>query len=716
MKKFAYFRVAALAAASALAAAGFAQQQLVPAPGAPKVPTFQRAANSRPGGTPIRVGFGLAGFQQAAAAAFIASQYDPQSPNYHQWISTYEFGQRFGASASDIQAVEAFLTKYGFSNFTVGQSNSFIIATGTFAGAEKAFNTTLNNYVRPAALVAKGEPTTFYAPGTAPTIPASIASKVSGVFGLANLALGHPNLIKANKKTKKQGVAYVPAQLSTAYHESILHTAGFTGQNMKIAIFSPTGRALADPIEFSNDLKIPLNWIIADVEINGGPSDASGAGEASLDLETIIGQAPGSIIFAMEPPAGTTDADYETGELAGYDAVGTIGDIPVLSSSWDLEEATVIAEGSQSYATTFENVCMGLAASGVSIFNSSGDAAAYSNTGSGTVTTKLETCCPYLTSVGGTHLVLTSANVWSSESLWTFSGTPTKSPEGGGGGISKLYTMPSWQTGPGVQKSGVSNGNREVPDVAAVADPSTGYGIISEGEVSVVGGTSGATPLWASSILLIEQYYASLNKAPVSLGLINPSLYQVATDFENAATDKAGLFYCLHDITSGTNGVYPCTADYDMAAGWGSADFNKLSKDLGYIYKVTGLTPNYAPYNPPHATEPAWTSAITISSSTSTISEPSTFSHLNRYFFDVAMVDSGQADAPQSTFTISIDGKVVDTATCPAMASSTAMLLSSVYATYFTAGTHTISLTVNTGNIPETGRSDNTFTRTITVS
>ena len=40
-----------------------------------------------------------------ALEALIRELHDPQSPNYHHWLSASEFGARFAPAASDIAAV-----------------------------------------------------------------------------------------------------------------------------------------------------------------------------------------------------------------------------------------------------------------------------------------------------------------------------------------------------------------------------------------------------------------------------------------------------------------------------------------------------------------------------------------------------------------------------------------------------------------------------------
>jgi kumamolisin len=91
---------------------------------------------------------------------------------------------------------------------------------------------------------------------------------------------------------------------------------------------------------------------------------------------------------------------------------------------------------------------------------------------------------------------------------------------------------------------------RGVPDVAADADPRTGYQVIVDGTAAVFGGTSAVAPLWAGLI-------ARLNaRRGVTAGLLNPLLYA------NPAA--------LRDITRGNNGAYRASSGWDACTGLGS--------------------------------------------------------------------------------------------------------------------------------------------------
>jgi kumamolisin len=105
------------------------------------------------------------------------------------------------------------------------------------------------------------------------------------------------------------------------------------------------------------------------------------------------------------------------------------------------------------------------------------------------------------------------------------------------------------------KRSGGRSAGRGVPDVAANADPRTGYQVFVDGQPRVVGGTSAVAPLWAGLIARLAQ----LNGKP--LGLLQPTLY---------AGVKPGVpVTYLRDITSGGNGAYKAESGWDACTGLG---------------------------------------------------------------------------------------------------------------------------------------------------
>ena len=132
------------------------------------------------------------------------------------------------------------------------------------------------------------------------------------------------------------------------------------------------------------------------------------------------------------------------------------------------------------------------------------------------------------------------------------------------------FARPAWQTGPGTGGQIDTGDGREVPDVSADADPTTGNFIIQNGKEQVGGGTSLAAPIWAGFTAIIDQYLKASHDPPV--GFFNPALYDLA--------NSSVPYPPFHDITEGGNDLYPATPGYDMVTGLGSPNVYNLARDL----------------------------------------------------------------------------------------------------------------------------------------
>jgi len=155
---------------------------------------------------------------------------------------------------------------------------------------------------------------------------------------------------------------------------------------------------------------------------------------------------------------------------------------------------------------------------------------------------------PNVLACGGTRLVCPN-NVYDSqtvESAWS----------SGGGGISSLFTKPTYQ-------SVISGTRRNTPDISIVADPNTGVLYIINNSNYVVGGTSIAAPM-------IAGYLAASN----TRNFVNPIIYNVGT-------------VCTHDITRGSNGAYNAKIGYDNCTGFGSIKSNILYQLINYTISVS---------------------------------------------------------------------------------------------------------------------------------
>jgi kumamolisin len=164
-------------------------------------------------------------------------------------------------------------------------------------------------------------------------------------------------------------------------------------------------------------------------------------------------------------------------------------------------------------------------------------------------------------SCGGTTLVAPEGKIVE-EVVWNDLEGPMKAATGGG--VSKAFSRPTWQANANVPPSANDGSEgRGLPDVAAHADPRTGYLVRVDGVDTVLGGTSASTPLMAGLVARLNQTLGC------RIGYFNPYLYK-----ELARADT------FRTITQGNNGHYEARYGWDACTGWGSPDGARLLEAL----------------------------------------------------------------------------------------------------------------------------------------
>jgi subtilase family serine protease len=263
---------------------------------------------------------------------------------------------------------------------------------------------------------------------------------------------------------------YSPADIKTAYG---IRGRNGVGSGKTIAIVTAF-----DAPAVENDLKVfsaqfglpsctTANGCFTKVYARGAvPAvDPGWALETSLDVEIAHGIAPSAKIILVE---GSTN-NY--GDLFQAYDVARLTAARYISNSWggvEFEQQTI-------FDPLFDNP-------GKTTFFGSGD------TGAVPVFPSVQ---PSVVSVGGTRLVLNSANTMKSERVWTSAGS----------GCSQIYSASAPQL---PFSQGFCGTARATPDIAGNADPQTGYAIYDStpayGQVGwrVVGGTSASTPVMAA--------------------------------------------------------------------------------------------------------------------------------------------------------------------------------------------------------------------------
>jgi kumamolisin len=287
------------------------------------------------------------------------------------------------------------------------------------------------------------------------------------------------------------------------------------------------GWTQSDVAQFFTNARLPVPKI-TDVSVDGTKnsqcnpqSDADG--EVALDIQ-VAGAA-----YAVATGKAANIRVYWSQDITKAIAAATADGCDVCSISWGADEASwgTVA------ANALEQAAIAAVTAGMVVFAASGDNDS-SDGGPTPANVDLPAAAPHVIGCGGTKKPKTGE-----ETVWN--DDPGKATgEGTGGGFSVFFPMPSWQ-------AGAPHGpGRMVPDVAANADPNTGYEIILYGASTVVGGTSAVAPLYAG-------LFASFGS---KLGFVTPELY-----LNNV---------CFNDITKGNNGVYRASAGPDPCTGLGS--------------------------------------------------------------------------------------------------------------------------------------------------
>lgn len=539
------------------------------------VPLIQKAqlVHAADNSLPLRLSVGMQVRNRSQLQSLVHAFYDPRSPSYHHFFTSQQFAQSFGPTAGQVQAVTAFLQQQGLQVTHVASNNLLVDATATVAQAEHAFSTQINTYQLGTR--------SFYANATPPSVPASISPLIAGINGLDDSMqfLPYYQGLASAARTVHQparmhhaGVAasqgYGPSDLAAAYDLQPLQSAGVLGDNQTIALFELDGYLSSDINQYFQTYNLGTPSI-SNVPVDGFNGSAGfQAVEDELDIEVASAIAPHANLLVYEGPnsiQGINDT---------FNQIVLDNRAQVATTSWgNCENNLVAAE-----LNTLDTMFLQAAGEGISFFAASGDSGAYDCRDTNLFVDS-PASDPYITGVGGTSLTLTDG-AYGSETTWANSSDTSHGPEGsgGGGGLSMLFTQPSWQSGTGVQNP-YSNGKREVPDVSAEADPTIGYAVYctvtnagcpSTGWITI-GGTSGATPFWAASTALINQYMFTQGATPPA-GNLNATLYGLL--------NSQPLYPAFHDITVGNNLHYPATTGYDLASGLGSPDVYNLARDL----------------------------------------------------------------------------------------------------------------------------------------
>ncbi|MDA8192844.1 MAG: S53 family peptidase [Thermaerobacter sp.] len=446
------------------------------------------------------------------------------------------------------------------SGLTVRPDGLVFWLAGTMAAVAKTFDLAFRVEVK--------DTTTYYQPTREPQVPDWMEPWVAGIAGLDNVARLIPSVRfpRDTEQLANQGQGFFPADIKRAY----AFPSTYDGSGMTIGLLEfSNGYSTYDVMAFWSAYHLPtptLSFVSVDGTANDGGANAWDL-EATLDVEWAGAMAPGAHLVVYEASAGGTDVSFGLSVLkALHTAIhDTVHRPTVLSISYGDGESRFPPRVMEAWNSVMAHGAI----IGITTFVASGDQGAYGLHGAGRLIAHADAPanCPHAVAVGGTRLLLNPNGSIARETGWT----DTNNNGASGGGISQVFPVPAFQIGIALPVKPGFHAGRGVPDVAANADPDTGYAVVFQGSAAVVGGTSVASPIWAAAGACLNQARAAAQKGPI--GLFNPRLYAL------------GATPVFHDIVIGNNsyaGVagYSCGPGWDAVTGWGSPDLTRLIADL----------------------------------------------------------------------------------------------------------------------------------------
>jgi len=499
--------------------------------------------------------------------------YSPASAQYHRYLTPEEFTKAFGPTEEEYEKVKKFAASVGLKVVGTYSNRAVLDIAGPVSDVENAFHVHINRYQHPT------ENRIFYGPDVKPVVDASLP--ISGVTGMDDY-YQKPRRVKRERKypgpapsSVLNGSGTNGYYLGNDFRNAYVPGVSLKGEGQVVGLVELLGFETSDIRKYESlagQAEVPLLSVVIDNAYSQPDQYVTDDLEIALDIEMVAAMAPGlSDILIVDGTNGVDTFNYFASPPNGIPRPNQI---------------------SSSFGTSGQPDCvpqlMELAVQGQSVFFASGDGGAPAY---GTISVAED--FNYLTLVGGTELSMNgNGGSWSNETVWdhqVINGAST-------GLIDTGDPIPYYQQAINTTSNGGSSVYRNDPDVAMCADAIEivySYetnGVIISDNITVVGGTSAASPLWAAFAALVNQQAASEGLPPV--GFINPALYRIA--------QGPSYTSCFHDITVGNNinsdsdNLFNAGPGYDNCTGLGTPNginlINALVGTAGTVYVNFGYT------------------------------------------------------------------------------------------------------------------------------
>ena len=503
----------------------------------------------------------LAGPELPSADEFVGQTLTPQ-----------EVAEKFGAKQEDADKAAKVLRKFGLKVDEVSTETRSMQVSGTAAAMEATFKPGMAVMRSPAEGEYRGRQGTL-------SIPAELKGIVRGVHGLDQRRMARRKAGAESSRAAKLP-PLGPRDLERRYN---FPPGDGAGQSIVIGEFGG-GYFAEDTAAYCAKFGLPapnVKAVAIDApaytleEAQALPPRArnqvlNDSAEVMMDVQIIAGLCPKadiSVYFCTFDQRGWVDLLNRV----------ILARPVVLSLSWGLAEED--PGWSKNALAAIDDRLNAARLLGITTCVAAGDDGSGDQIDDGHAHVDFPGSSPNALAVGGTMLKKSGANI--REIVWWESPGRRTSKGGGatGGGVSSVFSRPTWQ---GVKVRSLNprgTNGRVMPDVAALAgDPL--YELVFIGKSQPNGGTSASAPLWAA---LVARVNAALPPAKQQR-FVTPLLYR---------NGKRGVPIGQHatrDVTSGHNSSHPhpgrgyrARPGFDAVGGWGVPDGVKLLNALAEI-------------------------------------------------------------------------------------------------------------------------------------
>ncbi|GGA34291.1 S53 family peptidase [Dyella nitratireducens] len=331
----------------------------------------------------------------------IATQHDPSSSKFHQWVTPAEFGKAFGVSDADISAVTAWLTSQGFKVNGVLPNRTQIDFSGTAGQVRQAFHTQESHYVvnQKSHIANTGDI----------SIPTALRSVVVGVAGLNDFRPqplhqqpqiaqfnGASQRFKIQQSAKTASVSggpkpmvnfeggqrgFVPYDMQTIYNTAPLYVQGLTGKGITIALVEDQDMDVSDWPNFVSQFGLGgyggtftqfqplLSPDTGNCTDPGGNNPDGESIETVLDSEYSTAMAPGASIWVATCSDTGSNNFFGGVFTAASNLINGASRPNIISASYGYGEGFTDAASK----TAIDLMWAQADAEGISVFVSSGD-------------------------------------------------------------------------------------------------------------------------------------------------------------------------------------------------------------------------------------------------------------------------------------------------------------------------------------------------------